>query len=197
MILELLKESPRRSRAEGLDVVFVGAFTRASALAFALATLFRRAGTTTALGGPHARAFPEDSLRFFDFVIQDCDQALIGDLLRGHFDPPAILSSGCALTDIPGIEERMVDISASAFYQGRPRRTTQRLPRHLDTLSVRVQRSLIACVQFCTSVSGRAAGSSPVVSARMRPSFATSYEKPEMIMVTIPAGTASAWGKPA
>jgi len=43
-----------------LDVVFIGAYTRAAPLAYALARLYRRAGTLTVLGGPHAKAFPEE-----------------------------------------------------------------------------------------------------------------------------------------
>src|ERR1700730_16266134 len=45
-----------------LDVVFVSAYTKASALAYALARLFRRSGALTVLGGPHASAFPGDCL---------------------------------------------------------------------------------------------------------------------------------------
>ena len=52
-----------------LDVVFVSAYTKASALAYALARLFRARGTLTVLGGPHASAFPDDCLRFFDIVV--------------------------------------------------------------------------------------------------------------------------------
>ena len=51
----------------------------ASALAYALAKLYRREGTLTVIGGPHARSFPADRLRFFDWVVLECDKTLIGE----------------------------------------------------------------------------------------------------------------------
>jgi len=39
------------------------------------------------IGGPHARAFPQDYLRFFDLVVGDSDEALVGDILDGVDDP--------------------------------------------------------------------------------------------------------------
>src|SRR2546427_12738934 len=46
----LVEESPDR-----VDLVFVGGFTEAGQLAYALSNLFRSRGAVTALGGPHAR----------------------------------------------------------------------------------------------------------------------------------------------
>ncbi|MFQ5696560.1 MAG: hypothetical protein ACE5HB_11265 [Terriglobia bacterium] len=92
------QNDPERLLPDDLDVVFVAAYTQASALAYALARLFRRRKTLTLIGGPHAKSFPADCLRFFDLVVKDCDKALIDDILRGHFDPPAVISSGRRLT---------------------------------------------------------------------------------------------------
>lgn len=103
-----------------LDVVFISTYTQASALAYALAKLFRKQGILTVIGGPHAKSFPHDCLRFFDLVVQECDKALIDDILRHTFDPPAIVSSGRVLTDFPSVAERMPEIRASAFVRGRP-----------------------------------------------------------------------------
>ena len=47
---DLIQELPA-----DLDVLFVGAFTQSAQLAYALSNLFRRRGTVTVLGGPHAR----------------------------------------------------------------------------------------------------------------------------------------------
>ncbi|HWP36426.1 MAG TPA: hypothetical protein VNL18_02620 [Gemmatimonadales bacterium] len=102
------------------QVVFIAAFTQASALAYALAKRFRQAGALTVIGGPHARAFPLDCLRFFDLVVQDCDKDLIDDILRGSFDPPLIVSSGRALREIPSVAERLPDIRTASFPRGRP-----------------------------------------------------------------------------
>ena len=63
-----------------LDLVFISTYTQASALAYALAKLFRREGTLTVIGGPHSKAFPDDCRRFFDVVVLECDKTL----LRGH-----------------------------------------------------------------------------------------------------------------
>jgi hypothetical protein len=105
----------------GLDVVFIAAYTRASPLAYALARLFRRAGTLTVLGGPHAKAFPEDAARFFDVVVGDCDKRLVAEILRGR--PRGVrLTSGRPLTDFPSIEERLLEIRTASFQWGRPTR---------------------------------------------------------------------------
>ncbi len=114
------QKDPRRLLPDQLDVVFFAAYTQASALAYALAKLFRKENTLTVIGGPHAKSFPVDCLRFFDLVVKECDRTLIDDILRGRFDPPAIITSGRALTDFPSVEERMPEIVASAFYRGKP-----------------------------------------------------------------------------
>ena len=65
---------PRRLLPNDLDVVFIATYTQASGLAYALARLYRRDGVRTIVGGPHARSFPTDCLRFFDVVVQECDE---------------------------------------------------------------------------------------------------------------------------
>jgi hypothetical protein len=107
-----------------LDVVFVAVYTQASALAYALAKLYSREKTLTVIGGPHAKSFPEDCLRFFDLAVKDCDKALVDDILRGRFDPPGIVSSGRPLAEFPSVEERMPEIAVSAFHRGRPNLTS-------------------------------------------------------------------------
>src|SRR5262249_2522370 len=58
--------------------------------------------------------------RFFDVVVQDCDKTLIGEILRDRASPPAIVSSGRALTELPSVAERMPEIATAAFSRGRP-----------------------------------------------------------------------------
>ena len=115
---------PRTLLPDDLDLVFIAVYTQASALAYGLAKLYRRAGTRTVIGGPHARSFPADCLRFFDVVVKDCDRALIDDILRGRVDVPAVVTSGRPLTSLPSVEERMPEIAASAFAGGRPTLTS-------------------------------------------------------------------------
>ena len=102
-----------------LDALFVSCYTQSSALAYAIASVYRRRGTLTVVGGAHARCFPTDCSRFFDIVVKDCDRSLIDDILRKRHDPPAIISSDRPLTLFPSVEERMPDIEVSAFYRGR------------------------------------------------------------------------------
>jgi len=111
---------PRELLPVDLDVVFISAYTQASALAYALAKLYRADGALTVIGGPHAKAFPGDCLRFFDLVVQDCDRRLIEEILDRRFDPPAIIASGRLLTEFPSVEERMPEIAAASFGDGRP-----------------------------------------------------------------------------
>ncbi len=98
-----------------LDILFVCAFTKASALAYALARLFRRDGTLTVLGGPHARAFPDDALRFFDIVVDECNRATVEDIVRGRYDRPALVSAAGSLVELPTVEERMPELRASSL----------------------------------------------------------------------------------
>ena len=82
---------PGRRLPPDLDVVFIACYTQVSAMAYALAKIYRRVGTRTVIGGPHAKAFPADCLRFFDLVVTECDQNLIADILAGHYDPGSVI----------------------------------------------------------------------------------------------------------
>jgi radical SAM superfamily enzyme YgiQ (UPF0313 family) len=118
------QQDPRSLLPRDLDIVFIAAHTPCALLAYALAKVFRAENVPSVLGGPHAKSFPDDASRFFDFVVTDCDRDLIGDILGGHVDPPAILSSGRPLTEIPTVAERRPEIESSAFIRGRPGLTT-------------------------------------------------------------------------
>jgi hypothetical protein len=112
-------QDPKGLLPNDLDIVFISAYTRASALAYALAKLYRKEKTITVIGGPHAKQFPQDCLRYFDIVVGDCDRTLITEILR---DKPVghVLNSGRVLNSIPGVEERMPEIRASTFFKGKP-----------------------------------------------------------------------------
>jgi hypothetical protein len=103
-----------------LDVLFIAAYTQSSALAYALATIFRHRRVLTVIGGPHARSFPTDCIRFFDIAVKDCDKTLIADILKKRFSVPAIVTSGRVLSDLPLVEERMADIRIASFHRDRP-----------------------------------------------------------------------------
>src|SRR5207248_706357 len=67
--------------AHDTDVVFISAFTHAAFAAYALSACARKAGAVTILGGPHARCYPEDAARYFDYVLGLTDKSLIEDIL--------------------------------------------------------------------------------------------------------------------
>src|SRR4029453_7377953 len=64
------------------DLIFIGAFTEAALLAYALSNLFRSRGAVTVLGGPHARCYPEDARKYFDYVLGFTDQTGIREVLE-------------------------------------------------------------------------------------------------------------------
>lgn len=111
---------PHKKLPIDLDIIFLSAPTHLAVFAYALAKIYRKAGVCTVIGGPHAKSFPQDCLRYFDLVVLDCDQALIGDILKDEFAPGNIISSSKPYEEPPTIEERLPEIKASAFIGGRP-----------------------------------------------------------------------------
>jgi hypothetical protein len=73
---KLDKELPR-----DVDLVFICAFTQAAFLAYALSNYFRSNGTVTVLGGPHARCYPDDAVRYFDYVLGLTHRSTISEVL--------------------------------------------------------------------------------------------------------------------
>ncbi len=73
---------PLAELPEDLDLLFIGAFTQAAQFAYALSILFRQRGAVTVLGGPHARCYPEDAARYFDYVLGFTDRAVVDEVLR-------------------------------------------------------------------------------------------------------------------
>ena len=61
---DILEELPQK-----VDVVFISAFTHAALLAYALSHKLRLHGAVTVIGGPHARCYPDDALKHFDYVL--------------------------------------------------------------------------------------------------------------------------------
>ncbi len=110
---------PHRRLPDDLDVVFVSCYTQVSHLAYAVAKIYRGAGTRTVIGGPHAKAFPVDCQRFFDVVVGECDPELVADIVDGRVDPGMRISAPRPFEDVPTVEERMPEIRASAMYWGR------------------------------------------------------------------------------
>jgi hypothetical protein len=70
-----------REAGDDADLAIIGAFTRSAQLAYALSSAFRAKGIVTALGGPHARCYPDDALRWFDYVLGFTDRETMADML--------------------------------------------------------------------------------------------------------------------
>ena len=73
-------DDPLAALPAELDLVFIGAFTQAAHFAYALSHVFRQRGAVTVLGGPHARCYPEDAARFFDYVLGFTDRAVVEEV---------------------------------------------------------------------------------------------------------------------
>jgi len=92
-----------------LDVLFIAAFTNAAQRAAAISCQYRAGGTVTAVGGPHARCYPQDAARYFDYVLGFTDQALLGEVLRDcapHRPLGLMLSAKKQPPQLPGVRER-------------------------------------------------------------------------------------------
>jgi hypothetical protein len=101
---DLLKELPR-----DLDILFIGAFTQAAQLAYAISNMFRQRGVVTVLGGPHARCYPDDARKYFDYVLGFTDRGTIDDVLRDcapHRPLGVCLAAPKQPTHLPGVRER-------------------------------------------------------------------------------------------
>jgi hypothetical protein len=91
------------------DVLFIGAFTQAAHLAYAVSNLHRQRGAITVLGGPHARCYPEDAARHFDYVLGFTDRTIIEDVLgdRAQHRPMGLqLAATRQPQALPSVEAR-------------------------------------------------------------------------------------------
>jgi len=101
---DLSRELPR-----DLDLVFIGAFTESAQLAYALSNLLHAQGAVTVLGGPHARCFPQDAVKYFDFVLGFTNEVLIAEVLRDcsrHIPVGVHLSASGHPAQLPGVRDR-------------------------------------------------------------------------------------------
>jgi hypothetical protein len=93
----------------GMDLVFVGSFTQSAQLAYALSAMFRSKGAVTVLGGPHARCYPQDSQKYFDYVLGFTDRAVISEMLQEcaqHRPMGRRLAASSQPGALPGVRER-------------------------------------------------------------------------------------------
>ncbi|HEX5387090.1 MAG TPA: hypothetical protein VFW66_10345, partial [Gemmatimonadales bacterium] len=99
-----------------LDLVFVGAFTQSAQLSYALSNLFRRRGAVTAVGGPHARCYPEDAALYFDYVMGFTDRAAVDEVLLDcapHRPIGRQLNAARHPAELPSLAERWQFVEAT------------------------------------------------------------------------------------
>lgn len=65
-----------------VDIAFISAFSQSALLAYALSARFRANGAVTVIGGPHARCFPQDACKYFDYVLGFTNKDLIRGVLQ-------------------------------------------------------------------------------------------------------------------
>jgi hypothetical protein len=100
----------------GLDLLMIGAFTQSAQVAYALSQFYRSRGAVTVLGGPHARCYPEDAVKYFDYVLGFTDRRIIEDLLH---DPAPQRPIGVELAadrqpaELPTLAERWKFVRAT------------------------------------------------------------------------------------
>jgi hypothetical protein len=92
-----------------VDLVFIGAFTEAAQLAYAVSNIFRSRGAVTVIGGPHARCYPQDAQKYFDYVLGFTDRSVLQEVLADaapHRPLGRRLSAAQQPSHLPGVEER-------------------------------------------------------------------------------------------
>ncbi len=101
---------------KNVDIVFIGAFSEAGQTAYALSNLFRSRGAITVLGGPHARCYPQDAQKYFDYVVGLTDKRVIEEVLNDcsqHRPVGLHITAKQQPASIPGVRERWKFIEAT------------------------------------------------------------------------------------
>jgi len=101
---------------QNVDIVFIGAFSEAGQTAYALSNLFRSRGAITVLGGPHARCYPQDAQKYFDYVVGLTDKHVIEEVLSDcspHRPVGLHITAKQQPASIPGVRERWKFIEAT------------------------------------------------------------------------------------
>ncbi len=92
-----------------VDLVFISSFSQAAQLSYAISNWFRQKGAVTVLGGPHARCYPQDAQKYFDYVLGFTDVSIIQNVLddcQPHRPEGMLMSSPVQPPSLPGVKER-------------------------------------------------------------------------------------------
>ncbi|MFI5323946.1 MAG: hypothetical protein ACHQ6U_10530 [Thermodesulfobacteriota bacterium] len=89
-----------------IDIVFISAFTHSAIQAYALGNMYRSEGVITVLGGSHARCYPEDAQKYFDYVLGLTDKEICRDVLEDlsrHEEQGVYMSASKQRATLPGV----------------------------------------------------------------------------------------------
>ena len=103
------REDFKKEFPQDADLVFISSFTHTALLAYAISNYFRSQGVVTVLGGPHARCYPDDSVKYFDYVLGFTNRSTIVEVLNNctsHKPEGKLLSAGKQPVSLPGVRER-------------------------------------------------------------------------------------------
>jgi hypothetical protein len=99
------------------DIAIISAYTRAAYAAYAISHQLRASGVVTALGGPHAVAYPEDSARHFDYVLGITDRDTVARLINERRSAGKAagvrLASPRSPARLPGLRRRRTFLEAA------------------------------------------------------------------------------------
>jgi hypothetical protein len=96
------------------DVVIIASATWSSVIAYALGNYYRSKGAITILGGPHARAYPEHAVQYFDYVFGLTDKDVFVDVLQTldrHRPIGKFISARAQPKALPSVRQRWKYVS--------------------------------------------------------------------------------------
>jgi hypothetical protein len=91
------------------DILFIGSFTHAAQLAYTISSMYRSRGAVTVVGGPHARCYPDDAAKYFDYVLGFTDRVVVHEVLADcapHRPIGLRLGAKKQPAQLPGVRER-------------------------------------------------------------------------------------------
>jgi hypothetical protein len=103
------REDLSRELPKEVDMVFISSFTQAALLSYALSNYFRSKGVVTVLGGPHARCYPDDAIKHFDYVLGFTDESIIEEVVnecQPNREEGRFLAAAKQPAQLPGVRER-------------------------------------------------------------------------------------------
>lgn len=110
------QENLHKELPKGLNLVFICSFTQAALLAYSLSNYLQSQGAVTVLGGPHARCYPDDAVKYFDYVLGFTHKSTIQKVLE-HCSPQRPigkhLSESRQPAYLPGVKERWKFIAST------------------------------------------------------------------------------------